>query len=212
MFYIFSLTLNSNTGFFLQATSPSNFRFYKLAWGCEQISSTFISQTSHITFNKNLPQEIICQIVSYLSINDILSLCISKVFLPCFINSPWFFKKITAYFTHLLGHAYSRSRSLFILCALYPTIVNQNFYFSVNFSRLPYFKKLQSGKDTIFKVELFEDILKVWFILFQPYKQFKKNKQYYLKAIGSFSKCHKLCPCLKYRNAPFSVKCHHQFD
>jgi len=66
----------------------------------------------------------------------------SKVVMPCLVNSPWFFKKRLFYFTHLLGYTYSTSQHLFILCALYPAMLNHEFYFSVDLSELPYFKKM----------------------------------------------------------------------
>jgi len=110
--------------------------------------------------------------------------------------------KIKAYFTHLLGNAYSGSRNLLILCALQPTIVNNNFYISVHIPELIFFKELEYKKDKVLRLKLFEDILRVWFILFQPFQKFKKHRYYYIKTIHRFVKCHKLCSCLKYRNVP----------
>jgi len=139
-------------------------------------------------------------IVSYLSMKDVLHLCIAKLFLPSFVNSPWFLKKINAYFAHLLGYSYSKSQNLFVICALYPVIVNNNFYLSVDHSKLPYFKKIFNGSNTVFTLHYLQDILKVWSILFQPYKKFKMLKtKKYLGIIQSFQNCHNLCPCLKYR-------------
>lgn len=171
----------------------------------EKFSTSFIDQNSHTTLNKALPNEIIYIIVSYLSMQDLMHLCISKLFLPCLINSPWFFDKINAYFTHLLASAYSDSNNLFIICALLPTIINNTFYFSVDHSKLPYFKKI-FGKNHIFDLYKIEHVLKIWPILFQPYSTFKKHKRYYLKSIKHFPLCFKECPCLKYRNAPFYVR------
>lgn len=188
---------------FFQGKNPRNFRFYKLALGLEKISTTNINYNDHITLNKKLPEETIYKIVSYLSMKDILHLCLSKVFMPCLVNSPWFFKKRFCYFTHLLGYTYSTSQNLFILCALYPAMLNNEFYFSVDLTKLPYFKKLFNGRNTIFSLYKLEPILKVWFILFQPYKRFKLFKRYYLKTIHSFPNCHQLCPCLQYNYVAF---------
>jgi len=87
--------------------------------------------------------------------------------------------------------------------ALNPTIVNDEFYFSVNISRLPYYKSLWHGKDTIFEITSFRAILQIWTTLFQPYKKFKKNKNKILNTIGSFKQCHNFCPCINYKNIPF---------
>lgn len=144
-------------------------------------------------------------IVSYLSMQDLIHLCISKLFLPCLVNSPWFFDKINAYFIHLLACAYSKSNSLFMICNLLPTIINNTFYFSVDHSKLPYFKKI-FGQNHIFDLYNIDHILKIWPILFQPYSTFKKDKHYYLKNIKKLPLCHKECSCLKYRNAPFYIK------
>ena len=144
-------------------------------------------------------------IVSYLSMQDLIHLCISKLFLPCLVNSPWFFDKINAYFIHLLACAYSKSNSLFMICNLLPTIINNTFYFSVDHSKLPYFKKI-FGQNHIFDLYNIDHILKIWPILFQPYSTFKKDKHYYLKNIKKLPLCHKECSCLKYRTAPFYIK------
>lgn len=187
---------------FFQVKTQNQFRFYKLSLGLDQRSTTHINWNSHITLNKKLPEAIIHEIMSYLSIKDMLHLCISKLFLPCFVNSPWFFKKINAYFTHLLGNAYAKNTTLWLICTLHPTIVNDEFYFSVNLKQLSYFKNLYAGKNTVFSLNVFNDILETCDILFQPYKRFKRR---YLKIIRTFPNCHPLCPCLKYRNAPFHV-------
>lgn len=170
-----------------------------------KFSTTFISQNSHTTLNKNLSEELIYKITTYLSIQDILHLCISKLFLPCFVNSPWFFDKMSAYFTHLLASAYSESNSLFMICAVSPAIVQNTFYFSIDHSKLPYFKSVL-GSGHVFSLYHLDHVLKIWPILFQPYSTFKKRKRYYLKSIRKFPLCYNNCPCLKYRQAPFFLK------
>lgn len=135
------------------------------------------------------------EIVSYLTLNDTLYLCSSKLFLPCLVHSPWFISKIKSYLTHLLGTAYSKNRYLFIICALHPVVVNNEFYFSVDFNRLPYFKKLLDGEDTIFDLDPLTQILNTWNTIFHPSKKLKKTHH---KIIHSFTDCHNLCPCLKY--------------
>jgi len=196
----------SNDNILFQEKTPENFRFYRLTFGFEEISTTYISYNSHITLNKKLPEEIIRKIVvvAYLSIKDILHLCISKVFLPCLVNSPWFFELVNTYFSHLLGTVFAKSKFLFIICTLRPAIINNMFYFSVDHAKLPYFKSFFQGKYTIFELNLFKNCMKILSILFQPYKQFKKKSRYYLKTIQSFPTCHNFCPCLQYRFCPFS--------
>ena len=154
----------------------------------DKFSTTFINWNSHITLNKRLPEEIIYKIVSYLSIQDIIHLCISKLFLPCFVNSPWFFRKLNAYFTHLLGCAYSDSNSLFMICALHPAIVHNTFYFSVDHSKLPYFKSI-FGKNFIFDLYKLDHVSKILPIIFEPYSTFNKHKRYYLKNINRLYHC-----------------------
>ena len=134
---------------------------------------------------------------------DIFHLCISQLFKPCFMSSPWFFEKMNTYFTHLLGNSYSNSQNIFLLCALHPAIVGNTFYFSVDHTKLPYFKKLFNGQATIFTLNNLEHILKVGSILFEPYETFKKSQRYYLKTIQSFPNCRNSCPCHNYENIPF---------
>ncbi len=129
-------------------------------------------------------------------------LCISKLFLPCFVNSPWFFDKIKIYFTHLLASAYAESNNLFMICTVFPAIVQNTFYFSIDHSKLPYFKSI-FGSDHVFNLYKLDHVLKTWTILFQPYSTFKKRKRYYLKSIKKFPLCYNRCPCLKYKQAPF---------
>ena len=167
------------------------------------MGSTFITNNDHTTLNMKLPEELIRKIVSYLSMQDILHLCISKMFLPCFVNSPWFFTSLATYFNHLLAYTYSQSQNLFLLCAVYPAVVNNRFYIAVDHQKLPYFKKLFLGESTIFSLVHMLPVLRVWSALFRPYKKCKKGRRSDLKPIRSFPTCHPLCPCHRYRHAPF---------
>lgn len=200
---VFTLHMVSITVFF-QVRQPTHYRFYKLTLDVDPMNPNTMNYTSHITLNKKLPEELICKLLTYLSMKDILHLCISKLFLPYFLHSPEFTAKLNSYFAHLLGKSYSECINLFMICTLNPTIVNNHFYFSVDFTKLTYFKKKLHVKDTSFTLDALDDILKIWGILFQPYTCFKKHRQQYLRTIRSFANCHNLCPCHNYRIVPFS--------
>lgn len=153
--------------------------------------------------NKKLPEEIIYEIMTYLTIKDILHLCISKVFLPCFVNSSWVLKKINNYFIHLLGHAYYKSNQILLICLFHPVIINDTFHFSINHTKLPYFKNKKILNQNNFDLYQLNNVLEIWSILFQPYANFKKHKTFYLKTIQNFPSCNSFCPCHKYKMFPF---------
>jgi len=168
-------------------------------------NTAIVTWNSHTTLNKKLPEEMIIKIISYLSLKDILHLSISKLFMPCLVNSSWFLNKINTYFIHLLGHAYYKTKNIFMICAFHPIIVNNAFYFSIDHTKLPYFKNL-FGKNHIFNFHQLDKILKSWSILFQSYKHFKKHKRLYLKNIKTFTSCSRMCPCHKYKMLdPFCI-------
>jgi len=136
--------------------------------------------------------------VSYLSIKEILYLCHSKLFFPCLINSPWFLDKINRHYSHLLSIEYHNTKNLFLIVALHPVIIKNEFYFSIDFNKLPYFKKIFNGEYTNFTLITLTDILKARNILFQPYK--KKLNSQNNKIICSFLECDtNLCPCQDYK-------------
>ena len=99
-----------------------------------------IDLQQHHLLNKNLPEEIIQHIVSYLSASDLFSLCCSNLFVPCLYNSPWFFKRMNTHFAHLMYFSCLRSENLFVLCAIKPLLINNNFYFSLDNYFIPFFK------------------------------------------------------------------------
>jgi hypothetical protein len=54
---------------------------------------------------------------------------------------------------HLLGITYSNNKWLFLICVLHPIIINNEFYFSVDFRKLSYFKELLDDENTIFDLD-----------------------------------------------------------
>ncbi len=54
---------------------------------------------------------------------------------------------------HLLGITYSNNKCLFLICVLHPIIINNEFYFLVDFRKLSYFKELLDDENTIFDLD-----------------------------------------------------------
>ena len=108
-----------------------------------------MSSQFHATLNKKLPNEIILNITSYLSIHDIINLYISKMFLPALISMPFFFNKINNYFLHLFGVHFNSKINLFVKCVLSPVIYEQEFYFAVDTYKLCFMSHVFFENNTI---------------------------------------------------------------
>jgi hypothetical protein len=152
--------------------------------------------------NKNLPEELIQHIVSYLPAGDLFSLCCSNLFAPCLRNSPWFFKRMSHHFAHLMYFSCLKSENLFTLCAIKPLLINNNFYFTIDQYYIPFFKTYSQNyishtlpifnlslspstsekekhdtQNFFYLQEPFEPFLSFYNSLFLPYTQYLKFTQ-----------------------------------
>lgn len=188
-------TLKITFLFFFLLQHRSDFRFYKLYWDLDRITSSV--NDYHQILNKNLPEDIIREIISYLSPVDILILCNSSLFLPCLLNTSWFSNYLKAYFTHLLAISYINNKWLFLICALHPIIINNDFYFSVDFRKLSYFKELLDEKDSIFDLDPLTDVLILFNNIFHP--SFKTLSKKHYKIARNCKPCVKKCSCHEFK-------------
>lgn len=169
---------------------------------CDNISCYSINPKQHHLLNKNLPEEVIRHIVSYLSTEDLFTLCCSNLFSPCLRNSPWFFQRMKKHFAHIMFISCFKSENLFTLCTIKPAILNNSFYFSIDKNYLPFFaslpqsRTLSKNKDqTELLCNPFEPVLSSFSALFLPYSKFKKLKKNPLPVLKSRSTCHSKCLC-----------------
>jgi hypothetical protein len=141
-------------------------------------------------FNKGLPEEIIRKIILYLPMNDLLSLCLSKLFFPCLLNSSFFFSRLHQYLLSTLCDAYSQQKNLFLLCTCVPIIIENEFYFSLDRSKILYFKKINKKK--LICVPVFNEILCLFNSIFFSFNDFNaptnKLKFKHLFMINNISK------------------------
>ena len=96
---------------------------------------------------------------------------------------------------HLLGITYSNNKWLFLICVLHPIIINNEFYFSVDFRKLSYFKELLDDENTIFDLDPLTNVLNIFNNIFHPSLKTLSKKKY--KIIRTYQSCTNKfsCPC-----------------
>jgi len=119
----------------------------------------------------------------------LLSLVISKMFLPVLINTPWVYQQINTYLLHLLGEYFSKKDNMFIKCVFTPIIFNDCFYFAIDREKLLYFKSM-FDRYRIFS-HIFEN-LPSFDTLFE---NFNKNLPMYDDILKNLSTCSPDCLC-----------------
>jgi hypothetical protein len=144
-------------------------------------------------FNKQLPEEIILKIVRYLSFEDIIMLCISKLFFPTLLYCPWFFNQLYRYIFHCIMLRFYKKTSFFLLNSVIPLKQNGEFYFAINILRLPFFQELWCPST----YEMFP-VLQFVPIMFHSFNQYisSPDQVNFVRQLRYYPKCHKACLCL----------------
>jgi hypothetical protein len=89
-----------------------------------------------------LPEPIIFKILSYLSMTDVLHLCISKLFFPCLLNSPRFFTAINSYMLSLLCQLYiDDADRVRLKTATIPFIIDNTMYLAIHTDRVRFWRR-----------------------------------------------------------------------
>lgn len=179
-----------NTLFYFQCSDYQRFKFFKLCspFHSENLNTVVNSNPNHCF---NLPPEIIKQILEYLNEKDIICLGIAKVFLPQILF--WYRQKLNAYMLHTLCESFMEKLCLFKNCSLIPFVINQTFFFAIDFKNLSILK--QSIQNFSPNIRLFWNTLTLFSTLFQPISKTQTNCIEHLKY---FTFCSKYCKCAHY--------------
>lgn len=150
--------------------------------------------------NFRLPKEIVYKILSFLSIQDFVNLCISKVFLNTIITMPCLIENLIHSQNHFLCQSFKNENRFLLNCVFIPIILNKQFCFAIDTKKIYHFKMLSNFKNI--NIFLFKHILELFSFINLPFKIYyqyddsaKKKLFYLLTKLGT---CDKLCNCLNY--------------
>jgi hypothetical protein len=134
--------------------------------------------------NKNLPEEIILKIVSYLPFKDIINCGISKLFLPVLLDTSWFLNKLNTYVLHLIGMEYFLKSNIFTVSALIPIYLNQQCYFGIDTSKLNFLADYYN----IFRKNSYQLFLNLNILVYmlEPFKNYLGNSLSLFKLFIAF--------------------------
>lgn len=93
-----------------------------------------------------LPKEIILKILTLLSFQDIVNLCISKVFFSTIISMPCVINDLIHFQNHCLCQTYIYENQLLLNYVFIPFIINNQFCFAIDKKKLYSFKILSNIK------------------------------------------------------------------
>jgi hypothetical protein len=185
---------------YFQGKRSSRLKFYRLDWATFFFhkKTQYTTPAYKIMFNKNLPEEIILKIVSYLPLKDLINCGISKLFLPVLLDTPWFLNKLNTYVLHLIGMEYYFKSNIFTVSALIPIFLNQQCYFGVDTSKLNFLADYYN----LFRksgYQLFPN-LNILVYMLEPFENYLDNSKAMLlvQSLSNYAECHSQCPCLKF--------------
>jgi hypothetical protein len=139
----------------------------------------------------NLPAEIVEIILSFVTGRDLFCLVISQLFTNVILSSAKLQKTLNTYFIHILCKTYTEKFSLYEIHSIFPAIINNNFYFSIDLNNIRFIHQII--KSSTICIRLFWDSLLFFSLLWKPYTCYLQSKNQFVKFINWLDVCHSKC-------------------
>jgi hypothetical protein len=162
------------------------------------------SSSSCTSLNITLPHEMMIKIFSYLSMHDIINLLIAKLIdwnrLICI---PGLTDQLNHFLIHALCQYFMMRNNIFNFCSVIPIIIDANFYFAIDTSRLSFLHTISCRPYSITWSPLF--IFSFIYKSFAKYSQLSYKKEFQIM-LRNIPDCHLLCECFHYCYKNVNIK------
>lgn len=209
------MNAHTNPAYYFQNTVPGRYLFYKIKVPFNQYTHFAHKKNTQwqSVFNFNLPNEMILEIVSYLSFSDIVNLSISKMFFASFLTMPWYYNTVMqSLFEHLLLFDLKSKHDLFSVCILNPFIYENDIFFFLDTCKIKFFNHMLGKQPYLLAPTVFE----LFYAIFNSYEFYKTsvNKNHFQYLLRLYPTCHSKCMChcytyIKAKNFKLKTKCCH---
>ena len=134
---------------------------------------------------KKLPEHIILNILSYVSIHDIINLLISKIFFSTILSHRKTVDKLREHLMHTIGYSYFKNEYFLESCWGFPLFVNNDIYVLLDLEKCNKIKKKKI-------ITIFDSIFSSFAEIFLAFEFHNKNN---INGINNILWCYGNCRC-----------------